>query len=748
MTDDNITHDVDRRDFVKGIGSAAAITAATGTAVGQEETPSEPEGDADLVIYNTEINTVDKNDRVQEAMAVKDGRVQAVGRNQPIRNQYVGNDTEELDLDGYTVIPGLQDSHIHFQGLGDEIENFGILTMAVTHDEIVEILEETVEEKGFVTDDERDEIYEESREDIPREWVRATRWDEINISEAGEDEGMIPRWELEEKFEYSDHPVHAHRSYRGEYVNTSVFNLMGIYDDDPDTWPDWWTEDPDEFTFEERIVREERTIETVDGETITETVPTGVFIGTEERRPDLLSPPPTDLGPVEDLKIGSDEILSLGTTSICDAAAWHGEDFRRAREELFPLRINLWHGTFTNSDSTPKPVIESVLQEHRDRGWFGGDRWFRHEGCKFHHDGGDVVRSAAVSEPYVGWEEKEGAPNFGQLFDVDWVRESMTRVPFKEGYQLHNHGVGDVAARQIMDIFMRYYEIAHEEDPDADLRFSIEHATLANEPESRVTTDEPSTVLEDMAEYGAIASVQGELIWQFGDSFIEQNGPERANRAKAMQSMLDAGIVVANGTDYSVGDHVPGYNFYGTMERKALGSGQVFGEDERLSATDALRTWTYNGAYFMHEENVRGSLEPGKVADFVVLDVESWQNFEENPERLFEWEDLVKWTVVEGITGYQDETFVREGDGDPSRSPDEEVPDYIVGECGSSNHVAGPLDPIEEDNNQDGTETQGYGGTGTEADHQQCCHYKQPSRDANGNYRFHHSHKCCEPDKL
>lgn len=656
-----------------------------------------PDGDADLVIHNAEINTVDEDDSVHEAMAVKDGRVQAVGEGGDIRNQYVGEDTETLDLDGHTVVPGLQDSHIHVQGLGEEVENFAILTTAVTHDDVVDLLEASVEEKGFVADDERDELYEEAREDVPRGWILARRWDEINIRHGGEDDGMIPRWKLEKEFEYGDHPVHAARNYKGVYVNTAIFNLMGIYDDDPETWPDWWTEDPDHFTSEERIIREERTIETVDGETITEAVPTGVFIGQRQRRPDLLAPPETGTGPVESLDLGADELLRHGIVSFCDAAAWNGEPFRLARESVFPLRVNLWHGSFFDDDDTPAPVIDDVLGGHQDRGWFGGDRWFRQDGCKFHTDGGDVVRSAAVSEPYENWQELEGYPPYGELFVDDWVRESMMCVPFERGYKLHSHGVGDVAARQIVDIYMRYYEEMREENEDIDPRFSVEHATLANERDVRVTPDETNNVLEDMAEYDVVASVQGILIWQFGDAFIEQNGAERAERAKPMQSMIDAGITVANGTDFFVADYNPGYSLYGSMERKALGSGRVFGEEERVSADDALRTYTYNGAYFMHEEDVRGSLEPGKVADFVVLDVESWQGFEDDPEQLLDWEELVQWTVVEGITGYQDESFAREADDDPSRPSDEELPDYVVGADGSDDHVAGPLDPIGED---------------------------------------------------
>jgi len=677
------------------------------------DVPNTPQGDADLVIHNAEINTVDDSNSIREAMAVKDGRIQAVGDDRPVREQYIGENTEVLDLDGHTVVPGLQDSHIHMHGLGDEANNFAVLTTAVTHDDVVEQLEMAVEENGFVVDDERDDLYEETREDVPPEWVLARRWDEINIQSAGVDDGMIPRWELEERFEHGDHPVHAARSYKGVYVNTAVFNLMGIYDDDPDTWPDWWTEDPDHFTSEERIIREERTIETVDGETITERVPTGVFIGQRQRRPELLDPPETDIDPIESLAVGSDELLRHGIVSICDASAFDGESFRLAREELFPLRINLWHGTFFDADETPAPVIEDVLGGLQDRGWFGGDRWFRQDGCKFHTDGGDVVRSAAVSEPYENWRELEGYPPYGELFETDWVRESMLRVPFERGYKLHCHGVGDVAARQIVDIYMRYYEALEEEQEDIDPRFSVEHATLAAERDVRVTPDETNNVLEDMAEYDIVASVQGILLWQFGDSFIEQNGADRAERAKPMQSMLDAGITVVNGTDFFVADFNPGYSLFGTIERTALGSGTVFGEEEQLSATDALRTYTYNGAYFMHEEAIRGSLEPGKVADFVVLDLESWQDLEDDPDRLFDWEDLVQWTVVEGITGYQDESFVRDADGDPSRPRDGDLPDYIVGDAGSTDHVAGPLDPIEEGTLADiEPPFLGYGGPG------------------------------------
>lgn len=226
------------------------------------------------------------------------------------------------------------------------------------------------------------------------------------------------------------------------------------------------------------------------------------------------------------------------------------------------------------------------------------------------------------------------------------ARETQFRVAALEyGWDLHTHTCGDMAMRQTVDLYKELMDEIHAERPQADLRWSLIHAYLPIEPETRV--------LEEMAEYGIIASVNPVFNWQEGAAFLTNLGAERFARTKPFRSYVEAGVSLNAGSDYPVTSHDPWIGMYALMTRRSQADGQVYGPEETLGLEDALRAYTMNGAYLTYDEDTRGSLEPGKVADLVVVDLDDMRILEQDPDLLFEMRDRILLTMSDGQVRYR-----------------------------------------------------------------------------------------------
>ncbi len=604
--------------------------------------PATPPGtQADWIFTGGQVVTVDEDFSIAEALAVNDGRIIAVGSAREVGNLQ-GPATQVVDLEGQTVIPGLQDSHIHFLSLGHDVNYEAELTFAMTAEEIVE---EIVALK-------------ERLKAQPGEWLIGNRWDQYKYP------GMVTRWQLDEVT--PENPVMLNRVYRGVAVNSLVFEMMGIDDNDPSTWPSWWLEDPPHLTFEDKIFRATRTLD-IDGQEREVSIPTGAFVGSRASR--LVTGPgsfpgsgggarlvgtPGEMDPFEidvrSVHLGALEMLSLGVTSIVDPSSRFGHNMRVYQEAvnrdlMAGLRIPaVYEGTFFN-ESLPeiRSHLDGIMVNNL------GDSWLRWRGTKFYADGGAGTRSAWLSESFSSWEEYEGELNLGIPVEADNdAREAQFRVASQEfGWDLHTHTCGDMAMRQTVDLYMEIMDEIRAERPEADLRWSLIHAYLPIETETRV--------LEDMASYGIIASLNPVFNWQEGSAFLTNLGPERFARTKPFRSYIDAGVMINSGSDYPVTSHDPWIGMYALTTRKSQADGEVYGPDETIGIEDALRSYTINGAFLTYDEDTRGSLEAGKVADLVVLELEDIRLLEENPELLFEMKDRVLLTMSDGIVRYEKE---------------------------------------------------------------------------------------------
>ena len=195
--------------------------------------------------------------------------------------------------------------------------------------------------------------------------------------------------------------------------------------------------------------------------------------------------------------------------------------------------------------------------------------------------------------------------------------------------------------RQTVDLYVKLLDEMQEESGELpDLRWSVIHAYFPIEPKTRV--------LDDMARYGIVASTNPVFNWQQGFSFAANSGPERMARLQPFRTYMRGGVIMASGSDYGVTTHNPWMGFYALLTRKDQKSGVVHGEDETVTIAEALRSYTWNGAFLTHDEEDRGSLEPGKLADLVVLDLSGLDVLEEDPELLFSMRERVVAAMVEG----------------------------------------------------------------------------------------------------
>jgi len=580
---------------------------------------------ADLILHGGEVNTVAADHPRAEGIAIKDGRIIAIGRDAEVL-AYRGPKTRVLDIHGKTVIPGLQDSHIHFASLGYDLKYGADLTLARSAEDVVRAVQDL----------------KQRLKPAPGTWIGGARWDQFKYPR------MATRWELDAVA--PDNPVRLVRVYRGLAVNTAVFRLMGIDDQKSSTWPAWWLKNPADFTGEDKILREKRTL-TVDGRPREVEIPTGVFLGSKASALVTARPPEPSLEQsVESVRDGANELLRHGITAIIDPASNMGVNTRIYQEAYnrgwLPIRIAaVYEGIFFRE--TPEWIGAHLDGIKINR---LGDSFLRWQGVKFYADGGTGSRSSWISEPFEHWEEQEGKPYTGvPVMQDDATREAQFRAVLARGWDLHTHNTGDRAMRQTVDLYKKLMDEIHAMRPDADLRWSVIHAYMPIEPKTMVAAD--------MARYNIIAVPNPVFLWQLGNSFAENLGPERVARVQPFRSYLKAGVRVAVGSDYSVAHYNPWFSFYAMLTRKEQASGKVLGADETIGIEDALRMFTLNGAYLTYDDKIRGSLEVGKLADLVVLDLPTLKELEKNPELCLTMKDRVLLTLVQGRTAYHREDF-------------------------------------------------------------------------------------------
>jgi predicted amidohydrolase YtcJ len=257
-----------------------------------------------------------------------------------------------------------------------------------------------------------------------------------------------------------------------------------------------------------------------------------------------------------------------------------------------------------------------------------GDEWIRLGATSEHTvDGSFSERTMALSTPYAGITP----PYKGNITESQDELNAWIEKVHRAGIQVNCHANGDVA----IDMMMTAVERAQKQFPRSDTRPKITHCTLIND-----------SLVQRIKAAGAVPSLFTTYAYYNSDKFVFY-GEEMMKHCMAFRSFLDAGVHVAAGSDFSPGPFDPRMAIQGMVTRKGW-DGKVWGENQRISIEEALRVNTLNGAYNSHEEAIKGSITPGKLADFVVLADDLFTVSQDKIKDL----QIVR-TVVGGTTVYQ-----------------------------------------------------------------------------------------------
>ncbi|MHC1732651.1 MAG: amidohydrolase [Bacteroidales bacterium] len=340
----------------------------------------------------------------------------------------------------------------------------------------------------------------------------------------------------------------------------------------------------------------DRRIKDVSGGTITRDgsgEPTGIF---KDNAMDLISVkiPEQSAEEVDRAIIAAMNYLaSNGVTSAhaVDAAAYADalERVRARGEQITRLY-------YLQTISRWKDMKEQVERDGR------GDRWISTGGVKGFVDGSLGSHTAAFLEPYTDLQTDTGLFVNSEKDLYNWILESD-----KAGLQVVIHAIGDEA----INFLLNAYEKVAAENGERDRRFRIEHSQ--------------HIAPADIERYGklkVIASMQPYHAIDDGRWAEEYIGPERVKTTYAFRSLLDSGATLAFGSDWFVAPATPLEGIYGAVTRRTLDGKNPEGwvPEQKITVEEALKAYTINAAYASFEEDLKGSLEPGKLADFVVLD--------------------------------------------------------------------------------------------------------------------------------
>jgi len=542
---------------------------------------------ADLVFVSGNVVTVDESMPQAQAVAINGDTIMAVGSDETIR-ALIGDNTKVIDLDGRLLIPGFIESHAHFMGLGKSLTRLR-LAPARNYDEIVAMVEEAVGQAQ------------------PGEWILGRGWHQEKWDRAPEPnvDGLPTHHALSAVS--ADNPVMlSHASGHATLVNAKAMELAGITRDSPD--PEGG-----------EIVRD------AGGD------PIGVF---RENAEDLIeivydqyqagrTPEQIRAEELRVIELATQECLGKGITTFCDAGTpLDTVDIYRELADRGQLGLRLW---VMACDSNH--ILEPRLPDYRLIGY--GNDFLTVRAIKRVIDGALGSHGAWLLEPYDDLPTSTGL----NTETIPAMKETA-RLALANGFQFCIHAIGDRANREVLNI----YEEALKSHPQGeDLRWRIEHAQHLN------TNDIPR-----FRELGVIAAMQGVHCTSDGPWVPKRIGDRRAaDGAYVWRMLLDSGAVVVNGTDAPVEDVDPIACFYASVTRR-LPDGSQFYPEQCMTREEALRSYTLDGAYAMFEEDLKGSITPGKLADLVVLT----QDVLTVPE-----EDIpatkVAYTVVGGQIAYE-----------------------------------------------------------------------------------------------
>jgi predicted amidohydrolase YtcJ len=267
------------------------------------------------------------------------------------------------------------------------------------------------------------------------------------------------------------------------------------------------------------------------------------------------------------------------------------------REGHLTVRVEMLMAGWGFGQASEEPLLADRFRAVGVQGGFGDDL-LRLEGIKFMPDGGVGDRTARMFTPYLDEPENRGT----WIVEPDRLTD-LIRWVHDLGWSIDTHTCGDEAQETVV----RAYAASQEANPKPELRHRVHHAYFPT-----------ATALDLMARHKIPAVVSNPFLANLGESFVLSVGEERAAKAMPMRTYLDAGVPLAGSSDSSVSDYNPWVGMAAATARTTV-TGRVLGVDERITSREALRSYTIGGAYVTGLERIKGSIEPGKLADLVLV---------------------------------------------------------------------------------------------------------------------------------
>lgn len=515
-----------------------------------------------LIILNGNVITLNPEQPRAEAIAIRNGRIVAVGSNHQIREQ-IDKESTVIDAENKTVIPGFVDCHVHMKSFGRSLQTLDLREVR------------SVEEM-------RQKLEEYAQENPERRWILGRGWDQDEFSE-----GRYPtRRDLDSAV--PDKPVFLTRvcGHIG-VANSKALELAGIT---KETKVEGGRVDLDRGTGEPNGILRENVLQL-----IWETVPQPSLKQLEEA-----------------CLLACRKAVEVGLTGV----HWMVGSAREIRilqkldwEGRLPLRVYL---------GIPVDLLDQLTSLGLVTGF--GDDMVKIGFVKILADGSLGARTAALKEPYSDKPQTKG-----MLLYTQRRLDKLILQAHQAGLQLAVHAIGDRAIHTVLNSL----EKAIKTHPRGDHRHRIEHCSVLN-----------PGLIHRMKSLGLIASVQPRFI--FSDFWVvDRVGKDRARWTYPLNTLMKEDLIVASGSDCPVEPINPLGGIWAATARENF-------EEERITVQQTVKTYTLNAAYASFDEDHKGTIEPGKLADLTVLSQDVF-SIPVDPIQTAQ----VEMTIVDGKIVYQ-----------------------------------------------------------------------------------------------
>jgi len=522
--------------------------------------------EADLLVYNAKIYSVDSSFSIYEAMAIKNGKILDIGTLKRLKTKYIYKN--EINLNSNYVYPGFHDAHCHFYGYAVVKKRYADLSHANSLSDIVYIL---------------NEYYK----DFPdSEWILGRGWDQNNWKNNDLPSNEILNNNFPDKkvllIRVDGHAVLANDNlmeFAGFDVNTKINGgdlilknnkLSGLLlENAADSLKNMIGEMTDE-EFEQAILSAQK------------------------------------------------DMYAVGLSSLCDAGLSKG-----IIEKL--VQLNLDGKLKLRLDLMLNPDLESIKYYSKN---IIDNEWIRVSSIKLYADGALGSRGACLLKPY-----SDEPKNYGLIVSSIDEMKKIAELAIKNNFQLNTHAIGDSAVRLMLDIYSEFLE------PGNDRRWRIEHSQIVNDKD-----------INKFQKYNIIPAINAVHATSDMGWAELRLGENRINDAYRYKDLLGCNNYLCNGSDFPVEGINPIEGFFAAVFRKNSGliPSNGFLPNNAINRVEALKSMTIWAAKASFKEDVSGSLELGKFADFVVLDRDI---LEVEEEKLFNVKIL--YNFIDGKKVYQ-----------------------------------------------------------------------------------------------